>query len=415
MNDFVPMSLFQEVTSRNETLRRICLADSPTRNRMIKKPAVQDLLNIPIPYTVENVPLITEGTHNGDFYSASMLRNAVMQHEGLQIFADHHNNFMGGTVKTFCGMIHDTYWNDSIKAIVARKVDFVDPDIARAIAYGAKFGLSCTVDADTRIDPLSRQKAVFSPVFRSYSVVLDPACRETMMNEKKHEVIDTEGEPNGLSQDLASDFVNALANSLTQKYGMDAAKILTGAVPKGMTPDAYGYPEEKKKKQEEDIAKANAEAHAALEAKKILEDAKAKLEADVKNLSADMETSKAETAKLSQELAGYKAKELEAEINSVIEKEKTLGLLEADTVQARLEELKKLSTVEISTIGKQLDRTIKATDSLDAFPSELGIAAPATAAQKQLGGAHTAQEDLGLVRQESNRKMLEFLRSHQEG
>jgi len=406
MNDLLPMSVFQEMSSRNETLRRICLADSATRNRMIKKPAIKDLLDIPIPYTVENVPLITEGVHNGDFYPASVLRESVAQHEGLQIFADHHNNFLGGTVLTFCGMIHDPYWSEELKSIVAGKVDFIIPDIARALAYGAKFGLSCTVDADTRIDPNSRQKAVFSPVFRSYSVVLDPACRETMMNEKKHEVIDTEGEPNGLSQDLASDFVTALANSLTQKYGMDAAAMLTGK--KKEYPEVYGYPE-KKKKMEEDLEKASMEAKAALEAKKGLESSVAKLEADMKKLSADMETSKAENAKLSQELAGYKAKELEAEITGVIEAEKTLGMLQADGVTARLEELKKLSMPEIMAISGQLERTLKATEGLDATPSELGLAAPAAPTQKQLG-AHTAQDG-----HDGARRMLEMMRKAQGG
>lgn len=411
MIDSVPMNIFEGVVSQNQTLRRICLADATSRNSMIKKPAVQDLLKIPIPYTVENVPLITEGVHNGDFYPGSVLKESVAQHEGLPIFLDHHNNFLGGTAQTFAGMIHEPYWNEQLRAIVARKVDFVHEDTARAIAYGAKFGLSCTVDADTRMESHGRQKAVFSPVFRSYSVVLDPACRETMMNEKKHEVMDTEGETNGLAQDLASDFAAALANSLTQKYGMDAAKILTGmAAPKGMMPYVYGYPEEKKKKQEEDIAKANAASHEALEAKKILEEAKAKLEADVKKLSADMETSKAEMQKLSQELSGYKAKELEAEITGVIEAEKTLGMLKAEESAARLEELKKLSMPEILAISKQLERTLKATDALvDAVPSELGLAA--SPAQKQLG-AHTAQPTDKLS---NSRKMLEMMRAAQGG
>lgn len=409
MIDSVPLKTFQEVISRNETLRRICLADSSTRNRMIKKPAVKDLLNIPIPYTVENVPLITEGVHNGDFYPASVLRESVAQHEGLQIFADHHNNFIGGTVLTFCGMIHEPYWNENLKAIVARKVDFIDPDIARAIAYGAKFGLSCTVDADTRSDSDSGRKAVFSPVFRSYSVVLDPAVRETMMNEKKHEVIDTE-ETNGLSQDLASDFVNALANSLVKAYGADSAKMLMGggmASPKGMHPEVYGYPEEKKKKQEEEMAKLEAEAKSALEAKKGLEATVAKFEADMKKLSADMETSKAEAARLSQELAGFKAKELEAEVAGVMEAEKSLGLLKAEETQARLEELKKLSMAEVLAISRQLERTLKATENaVDAVPSELGMAVP-SATQRQ-SGANTAQA--GQERDVNSRKLLEMMR-----
>ncbi len=100
-------------------------------------------------------------------------------------------------------------------------------------------------------------------------------------------------------------------------------------------------------------------------------------------------------------------------MNSVIEKEKTLGTLQAEGMQARLEELKKMSALEVSAIGKQLDRVLKATENLDSAPSELGIVAAPTQT-KQLGRAHTAQ-DLDMIREGSNRKILEMMRAAQEG
>ncbi len=252
---------------------------------MIRKPEVLDLLNIPIPYIVENVPLIAEGVHNGDFYPGDVLRDSVLQHEGLQFFADHHNNFMGGTIETFRGIIKNPKWNETLKGITA-DVHFLNIEAARAVAYGAKWGLSCTVDCDIRPDPKTGKKVVFSPVFRSYSLVLDPAVRETMLNEKKQtgDVM----EENGLTSDLASEFIGRLADSLVAKHGMDAAKLLMGGKKKEY-PEVYGYPE--KKKQEEEAA-------AVMDAKKGLEAKIAELEADKKKLSAELETVKADGAKL---------------------------------------------------------------------------------------------------------------------
>lgn len=402
----IHQTLFDEMASRNETLRMLAVSDSSTRAKMIRKPEVKDLLNIPIPYVVENVPLIVEGVHNGDFYPADILREAVPQHEGLQIFADHHNNFMGGTIETFRGIIKNPKWNENLKGVVG-DVHFLNLESARAVAYGAKWGLSCTVDCDVRSDPSTGKRVVFSPVFRSYSLVLDPACRETMLNEKKH--IGGSMEENGITSDLASEFAGRLADSLVAKYGMEAAQLLMVGKKKEY-PEVYGYPE-KKKKIEDESEKLSSELAAAAEAKKSLEAKLAELEAGMKKLSGDLDSAKAENTKLSLEISAFKAKELGAEISLVLDKEKTLGLLQGDGISQRLEELKKLSSQEITAISKQLDSILKATESADATPSELGMATQPSE-HKQLERAHTAQE-LDAIRDGTARKLLGMMQQAQ--
>jgi len=387
-----------DLISRNESLRQLANSSGSERERLIQKPEVKDLMQMKIPYIVKNVPLINEGVHNGDFYPASILRQAVNQHEKLSLFLDHHDNFIGGTARNWCGDIRNPKWNEEMKSITG-DLHFVEENTARAVAYGAKFGVSCTVDADTRINSDTGKKAIFSPVFRSYSVVLDPAVRETMLNSKKQpggnnmEPI----EQNGLSQDLASDFSRELAQAMAARYSPEQLSVLMGT--SHLKKEPYEYPEVKKKKK--------GETEIELETKtKELEAKSLELDAQIKSLSEKQKELEGTNKELSEQVDGYKAKELESEINSVVEKEKQMGMLESDVTAARLEELKKLSMTEVLAISSQLDRTLKATDNLDTQADTGAISQPTSNA------APTA-ENLGQTRETANRKLLEMMRNEQ--
>ena len=167
--------LVAEIIDQNRELRQ--LSD---------KPDIKDLKDIPLPYTVKNHVCINEGVHNGTTYTAQMLRMAVDQHEGLPLFLEHDSSVdQGGTTKTWIGELHNPRWSEADKAILA-DIDFVDPKYAMAIAYGAKFGISATVDVDVVNDSKGREMAN-DPIFKSYALVIDPAVRETMLNENTEE------------------------------------------------------------------------------------------------------------------------------------------------------------------------------------------------------------------------------------
>lgn len=394
-------SIMNDLISRGESLRQLANSSGSERDKLIQKPEVKDLMQMTIPYVVKNVPLINEGVHNGDFYPSSILRNAVTQHEKLSLFLDHHDNFIGGTARAWCGDIRNPRWNEEMKSITG-DLYFVEENTARAVAYGAKFGVSCTVDADTRINPDTGKKAIFSPVFRSYSVVLDPAVRETMLNSKKQLGGNTmEPEQNGLMHDLASDFSRELAQAMAARYSPDQLSALMGVSHLKRKPEEpYEYPGVKKKK------KGEAEIELEVKAKE-LETKMTEMDAQVKSLSEKTKTLEETNKELSEQVDGYKAKELEAEINSVVEKEKEMGMLEADSTATRLEELKKLSMTEVLAISSQLDRTLKATDNIDSQADTGAIS------QTPTQPAPTA-ENLAQTREGANRKLLEMMRTQQD-
>jgi len=162
--------LVAEIIEENRKLRELS-----------EKPQVTDLKEVPLPYTIKNHILIKEGVHNGVYYPAQMLRLAVDQHEGLQVYLDHQDT-KGQAALTWVGAIHNPKWSEKDKAILG-DIDIVDPKYAMAIAYGAKFGLSATVDVD--VQHLDGKDVATNPFFKSYSMVVDPAVRETMLNERQ--------------------------------------------------------------------------------------------------------------------------------------------------------------------------------------------------------------------------------------
>jgi len=125
---------------------------------------------------LKNKLIMREGEHNSVFYSWEELKGAIETGEGAGLYYDH-----ADSTGNWVGDIRNLRGDDTEKAIYA-DVHIVDPVAARKLRYGAKWGLSPSIDAEKLIR--DGKKYALDPKIISCSLVLRPAVRETMLNEE---------------------------------------------------------------------------------------------------------------------------------------------------------------------------------------------------------------------------------------
>lgn len=362
LQDLYQHPLVAEMINENKQLRAT----------LSEKPEVKDLNDVPLPYTIKRHVLINEGVHNGLFYPAQMLRLALNQHEGLSLFLDHHPNDQGGTALTWCGSILNPSWSEADRAIVG-DLDIVDPKTAIALAYGAKFGISATVDLDT-IKKEDGSEVGNDPVFKSYSIVLDPAVRETMLNENdssKSEEIKKEGEEKEMSDelDIKSDLkpaVEKVDDAIRRASAMKDTSLLTTlqqakAILSKLAGTDYPYPEPGKME--------------ALEGKFIaleqlitskLTSSEPSSVTTVPEKNEELEAVSKENETLKAQLETIEHEKLVVRADGILNKELELGLILAADSEVRKKELEAMNAVSLDAIEGNLDKTLKI---LEATPS----------------------------------------------
>ena len=345
--------LVAEIISENKALRAT----------LSEKPEVKDLKDVPLPYTIKRHVLINEGVHNGCFYPAQMLRMALNQHEGLSLFLDHHPNDQGGTALTWCGSIVNPSWSEADKAIVG-DLDIVDPKTAIALAYGAKFGISATVDLDT-IKKEDGSEVGNDPVFKSYSIVLDPAVRETMLNENdtsKSEEIKKEGEEKEMTDelDIKSDLkpaVEKVDDAIRRASAMKDTSLLTTlqqakAILSKLAGTEYPYPEPGK-------MEALEGRFIALEQLITSKLTPSEPSSVVPEKNEELEAVSKENETLKAQLEAIEHEKLVVRADGILNKELELGLILAADSEARKKELEVMDAGSLDAIEGNLDKTLK--------------------------------------------------------
>ena len=120
--------------------------------------------------------VMREGEHNGVFYSWDELKNAIATGEAGSLYYDHDDS-----ASNWVGDVRNLMADDSQKCIFG-DLHVVDPVAAKKLRYGAKWGVSPTIDAEKIVR--DGQKLALDPKFLSFSLVLRPAVRETMLNSE---------------------------------------------------------------------------------------------------------------------------------------------------------------------------------------------------------------------------------------
>ncbi len=354
-----------------------------------ERPEVDDLKEVPLPYTIQQHLVIKEGVHNGTTYTAQILRMSVDQHEGLQIYEDHKDS-KGAGVQTWVGAMHNPTWSESDKAILA-DIDIVDPKYAMAIAYGAKFGLSATVEVDTR--EVGNKQIASNPQFVSYSLVIDPAVRETMLNERENSKEESK-EMSEENLDDKSDIKSIIAkveDAIGRASAMKDTSLLISlqqikAMLGKLVGTSYPYPKPGSPAKLDEIeAKL-----AALE--QVVASIQSPPEPSGNPPNAELEAALKENEQMKEQLEAIKKKELAAQVDSIITKESNVGLLSATDTDNRRKELETMEESALTAIEHNLDKTISILESQpeDVKP-EVHIDSTAT---KELSSSRASSERL---------------------
>ena len=138
-----------------------------------------DLENIKVPYILKDKLLMKEGTHNGVFYPRNELKNADVFEQKFSLYHDHND-----ASDTWIGEVVPKRMDDQTGEMFGDVV-IIDKQMAMNLAYGAKLGLSPTIDVD-KLERPDGPPVALDPQFLSWSTVIKPAVRETMLNSKKN-------------------------------------------------------------------------------------------------------------------------------------------------------------------------------------------------------------------------------------
>ena len=119
--------------------------------------------------------IMREGEHNGVYYDWAELKASYSTCEGAGLYYDHDD-----AASNWVGEVKNVTADDKSKSLFG-DLHIVDSVAAKKLRYGAKWGVSPTIDAEKLVR--DGKKYALDPKFISCSLVLRPAVRETMLNE----------------------------------------------------------------------------------------------------------------------------------------------------------------------------------------------------------------------------------------
>ncbi len=127
-------------------------------------------------FILKNKLMMREGEHNGVYYSWEELKGCIETGEMAGLYYDHSDS-----TSNWVGDIRNLRGDDNQKAIFC-DLHIVDPVAAKKLKYGAKWGVSPSIDAEKLIR--DGKKYALDPKIISCALVLRPAVRETMLNSQ---------------------------------------------------------------------------------------------------------------------------------------------------------------------------------------------------------------------------------------
>lgn len=150
----------------------------------LQRQSSENLNDIDLPFTIENVTLMSPGTWNNKEYRLSEIRNAAQR-----------TDFDDAEVKSLFNEHDDEDSRDWIGEVQNIRMDgeelvgdlqIVTADEARKLAYGARFGISPKVTGRDRADVMEDFR------YDNFSLVLDPAVKTTYINSEDDKTEDDE-------------------------------------------------------------------------------------------------------------------------------------------------------------------------------------------------------------------------------
>ncbi len=239
LEDQFNLPLTQELISENDKLRSL-LSGTKLPDSQIE--------SMTVPHIFEHKLLMKEGLYNGVYYPKEEILEVINDANEAGIVFDHLDTTQGEGTSNWLGHIVNPSWDENGEDGPGLYGDLkiVDKACAQTLASGPKWGISPAIDYQK--NEVGDQVIGTDLSWKSFSFVLSPAVRETMLNNLKK----TKGD---LNMEPTKEELEELQNK-KKKY-------------------PYKYPAEaqknddikKKKKEEEEELQVNEQTLKALEAR----------------------------------------------------------------------------------------------------------------------------------------------------
>ncbi len=140
---------------------------------------------ITVPHIFEHKLLMKEGEYNGVFYPKDSILEAVDDADEKGLVFDHLDTTQGEGASNWLGHITNPLWDENGEDGPGLYGDLkvVDKACAQTLASGAKWGISPAIDYQK--NEIDGKVIGTDLLWKSFSFVLSPAVRETMLNNLK--------------------------------------------------------------------------------------------------------------------------------------------------------------------------------------------------------------------------------------
>lgn len=174
------LPLVQDLIAQNDELRL-------TANLAGTKIADSQIKNVEIPYRIKNKLLMAAGEFNGVVYPAEEIQSKIELAQDQGLIYDHLDTTQNQGTSSWVGQIDKPHWDENGKDGPGLYGDLVvlDKPCAQKLAAGAKWGISPTIDYEK--NEVNGKIIGSDLLWKSFSFVMDPAVRATMLNQKKKE------------------------------------------------------------------------------------------------------------------------------------------------------------------------------------------------------------------------------------
>ena len=173
LSDIYKHPLVQDLIKENEGLRDQAQLDGT-------KIPDSKIENVKVPYKIENRLLMQAGEFNGVVYPREEIESKLDDMVGKPLMLDHRDTQQEGA-SAWVGEIQNVHWDTGEQGEgVYGDLIIIDKPIAQKLAYGAKWGISPTIDYEK--NELDGKVVGTDLLFKSFSFVITPAVRDTMLN-----------------------------------------------------------------------------------------------------------------------------------------------------------------------------------------------------------------------------------------
>ena len=173
------LPLVKDLISENDSLRQ-------TANLEGTKIPDSKIENIKVPYIIKNKLLMKEGDFNGVHYPKAAIMEKVEEANEKGLILDHLDTQNQGA-SAWTGQVLNAHWGtgDEGEGLYG-DLSIVDKSTAQKLAQGAKWGISPTIDFEK--NDVDGKIVASDLLWKSFSFVINPAVRDTMLNNKQEVV-----------------------------------------------------------------------------------------------------------------------------------------------------------------------------------------------------------------------------------